>query len=48
MYLDNYYNSPELIEKLLQRKTHGCGRVRKDHWGLPKAVSKAKLTKMER
>ena len=45
VYLDNYYNSPELIEKLLERKTHGCGTVRKDHWGLPKAVSKAKLTK---
>ena len=37
--------SPELIEKLLERKTHGCGTVRKDCWGLPKAVSKAKLTK---
>ena len=45
VYFDNYYNSPELIEKLLERKTHGCGTVRKDCWGLPKAVSKAKLTK---
>ena len=46
VYFDNYYNSPELIEKLLERKTHGCGTVRKDHCqGLPKAVSKAKLTK---
>ena len=45
VYFDNYYNSPELIEKLLERKTHGCGTVRKDHQGLLKAVSKAKLTK---
>ena len=45
VYFDNYYNSSELIEKFLQRKTHGCGTVRKDHQGLPKAVSKAKLTK---
>ena len=48
VYFDNYYNSPELIEKLLERKTHGCGTVRKDCWGLPKAVSKAKLTKEAR
>ena len=45
VYFDNYCNSPELIEKLLERKTHGCGTVRKGHWGLPKTVSKAKLTK---
>ena len=45
VYLDNYYNSPELIKKLLDRKTHGCRTVRKDCEGLPKAVSKAKLTK---
>ena len=45
VYFDNYYNSPELIEKLLERKTHVCGTVRKDCWGLPKALSKAKLTK---
>ena len=45
VYFDNYYNSPKLIEKLLERKTHGCGTVSKDHWGLPKEVSKAKLTK---
>ena len=31
VYFNNYYNSPELIEKLLERKTHGCGTVRKDH-----------------
>ena len=31
VYFDNYYNSPELIEILLERKTHGCGTVRKDH-----------------
>ena len=47
MYFDNYHNSPELIEKLLKRKTHGCGTVRKDHQGLPKAVSKTKLTKRD-
>ena len=45
VYFDNYYNSPQLFEKLLDRNTHGCGTVRKDHRGLPKAVSKAKLTK---
>ena len=45
VYFDNYYNSPELIEKLLERKTHACGTVMKDLWGLPKAVSRAKLTK---
>ena len=31
VYLDNYYNSLELIEKLPERKTHGCGTVRKGH-----------------
>ena len=45
VYFDNYCNSPELIKKLLQRKTHGCGRVRQDHQGLPKAVFKVKLIK---
>ena len=45
VYFDNYYNSPELIERLLERKSHGCGTVRKEHQGLPKTVSKAKLIK---
>ena len=41
VYFDHYYNRPELIEKLLERKTYGCGTVRKHSQGLPKAVSKA-------
>ena len=32
VFFDNYFNSPELIETLLQRKPQGCGTVRKDYW----------------
>ena len=30
VYFDNYYNSPDLIDLLYKRKTHACGRVRKN------------------
>ena len=29
VYFDNYYNSPDLIDLLYERKTHACGTVRK-------------------
>ena len=30
VYFDNYYNSPDLIDLLYNRKTHACGTVRKN------------------
>ena len=47
VYFDNYYNSPELIQELYKRKTHGCGTVRSNRKNLPKAVTEANLSKGE-
>ena len=30
VYFNNYYNSPDLIDLLHKRKTHACGKVRKN------------------
>ncbi|XP_078044094.1 uncharacterized protein LOC144473774, partial [Augochlora pura] len=35
IYLDNWYTSPALFEKLCQYKTHACGTVRMNRKGLP-------------
>ena len=47
IYFDNYYTSPQLLEELLYRDTLGCGTVRLNRKGLPKAVCKAKLKQKE-
>lgn len=47
VYFDNYYNSPQLLQFLGERKTYGCGTVRKNRRGLPLAVTNAKLKKGE-
>ncbi|CAH1958879.1 unnamed protein product [Acanthoscelides obtectus] len=45
--MDNYYNSVELSEDLLSRKTHTTGTLRKKRKGNPKAVVDCKLKKGE-
>lgn len=45
VYMDNYYNSPELAEELANRGTYMCGTVRKNRKELPLAVSSAKFKK---
>ena len=47
VYFDNYYTSPELLEELLYRDSLGCGTVRGNRKGLPKAVCQAKLKSKE-
>ena len=42
VYVDNYYNSPDLIDLLYKRKTHACGTVMKNWKWLPSAVTQAK------
>lgn len=44
---DNFYTSLTLAEKLLQRKTHLVGTLRKNRKGLPKSVLCAKLKRGE-
>jgi hypothetical protein len=43
IYMDNYYNSPALLEELLERDTLGCGTVRSNRKGLPESLVKANL-----
>ena len=43
VYMDNYYTSPELFEEMYYRNTYGCGTVRKNRRGLPRAVSEPKF-----
>lgn len=43
VYMDNYYNSPALLEELLERETLGCGTVRKNRKGLPQSLVRANL-----
>ena len=43
IYVDNYYNSPDLIDLLHKRKTHACGTVRRNQKLLPLAVTQARL-----
>jgi hypothetical protein len=43
VYMDNYYNSPALLDELLERETLGCGTVRSNRKGLPKSIVKANM-----
>lgn len=43
VYLDNYYNSPELAEELDAHDTYLCGTVRVNRKGIPKAFPQVKL-----
>ena len=47
VYFDNWFNSPQLLDQMYQRKTLGVGTVRLNHRGLPKAVVQRKLKKRE-
>ena len=47
VYFDNYYNSPDLIDLLHNRKTHVCGTVRKNQKSLPLALTQAELKQGE-
>jgi hypothetical protein len=43
IYMDNYYNSPDLSKKLLELNTHTTGTLRSNRKGIPVDVSRAKL-----
>ena len=47
VYLDNFYNSVPLAEKLLRRKTYIVGTLREQRIGNPKNLLKTKLKKGE-
>ena len=47
VYFDNWFNSPQLLDQMYQRKTLGAGTVRQNRRGLPKAVVQRKLKKGE-
>ena len=40
VYMDNYYNSPELCEELSRKKTGVCGTIKANRKGLPKAITR--------
>ncbi|KAJ8931283.1 hypothetical protein NQ314_015824 [Rhamnusium bicolor] len=44
-YMDNFYNSADLSNKLLARKTHTTGTLRSKRRGNPKEVTQVKLKK---
>ena len=46
LFMDNFYNSFGLSERLLQLGTHTCGTLRVDR-GEPKAISKVTTSNME-
>uniref|UniRef100_A0A2H8TRK2 PiggyBac transposable element-derived protein 4 n=2 Tax=Melanaphis sacchari TaxID=742174 RepID=A0A2H8TRK2_9HEMI len=43
MYMDNFYNSIDLAEQLLQKKTYCTGTLRSNRKRIPEAVVKSKL-----
>lgn len=45
--MDNFYNSPELYELLLENKTDAYGTLRSNRKGLPDGLRKTKLKKNE-
>nr|CAI5821426.1 unnamed protein product [Callosobruchus analis] len=47
VFMDNYYNSVELSEKLLNLRTHSNGTLRSNRRGNPKQLVKKKLKKGE-
>lgn len=46
LYMDNYYNSVDLCEELLQRSTHTCGTIRRNR-GPPPEVNNATVATMK-
>ncbi|XP_068993070.1 piggyBac transposable element-derived protein 4-like [Neodiprion pinetum] len=46
LYMDNYYNSVELTEKLLEKKIRVCGTIRKNR-GFPEKLKRANLNVFE-
>lgn len=40
LYIDNWYTSPTLLNRLFEMKTNACGTVRKNRKGLPKFEGK--------
>ena len=46
VYIDNFFNSPALLEDLLMEKTLACGTIRTNRKGLPKQ-SKQQMEKGE-
>ena len=47
IYLDNYYNSPDLAMELDRHDTYICGTVRVNRQGMPRAFPQVKLDKNE-
>ena len=47
VYFDNWFNSPQLLDEMYERKTLGAGTTRLNRRGLPKAVVQKKLKKGE-
>lgn len=47
VFMDNYYNTYELVKRLAERKTHCTGTIRSNRKTLPKEVVEAKLKKGE-
>ena len=47
VYMDNYYNSPELCQELLAKKTLVCGTLKPNRSGLPKEITR-NIKKMNR
>ena len=45
LFNHNFYNSFELVKKMLTQNTHICGTLRSDRKSNPKEVRKAKLKK---
>ena len=47
LYMDNYYNSPDLAKMLYERKTHSVGTLRMTCKGVPDELKKLKLKRGE-
>lgn len=43
LYMDNYYNSPNLVKMLYDQQTHVVGTLRMNRQGVPKELTKLKL-----
>lgn len=46
VFMDNFYNSVELSQKLLDLRTHSCGTLRKNRKGNPRVLTSLKLKKL--
>jgi hypothetical protein len=47
LYIDNWYSSPHLYNKLYKLKTNVCGTVRINRKGMPKTLESKKLKQGE-